>query len=87
MDNVASDSVQFMQFDSDGNLFVYEPGAGCSGIACKIPQGFTQDDLSFTGSSKSTDGWSRFASVPTVNIHKITAKATVKLIPLCTTRR
>ena len=70
MDNIASDSVQFMQFDSDGNLFIYKPGAGCSGIAQKIPQGFTQDDLSFTGSSKSTDSWSKFASVSKVDIHK-----------------
>ena len=87
MDNIASDSVQSMQFDSDGNLFIYEPGAGCSGIAQKIPQGFTQDDLSFTGSSKSTDSWSKFASVPKVDIHKITPKATVKPVSLHTTRR
>ena len=71
MDNVTSDSVQFMQFHSDGNLSIYEPGAGCLGKAHKIPQGFTQEDLSFTGSSKSTDGWSKFASVPTVNIFTV----------------
>ena len=40
-----SESVQFMQFDKEGNLYVYKPGAGCSGIPHKIPQGFTQDDL------------------------------------------
>ena len=43
-----SQSVQFMQFDKEGNLFVFEPGAGCSGIARKIPQGFSQEDLEFT---------------------------------------
>ena len=41
------ESVQFMQFDADGNLFVYEPGAGYSGIPRKIQQGFSQEDLQF----------------------------------------
>ena len=40
------ESVQFMQFDCEGNLYVYPPGAGCSGIPRKIPQGFSQEDLS-----------------------------------------
>ena len=39
------ESVQFMQFESEGNLYVYPPGPGCSGIPCKIPQGFSQEDL------------------------------------------
>ena len=37
----SSESVQFMQFDAEGNLYIYEPGAGCSGVPCKIPQGFS----------------------------------------------
>ena len=46
------ESVQFMQFDVEGNLFVYEPGAGCSGVPRKIPQGFTQDDLDLISTSE-----------------------------------
>ena len=42
------DVVQFMQFDSDGNLFVFEPGAGCTGTPHKIEQGFLQEDLLFS---------------------------------------
>ena len=41
----SGNSVQFMQFDSNGNLYVYQPGAGCSGTPCKIEQGFSQEEL------------------------------------------
>ena len=43
-----------MQFDSEGNLYIYEPGAGCSGRPRKIPQGFSSDDLEFDVSSDSS---------------------------------
>ena len=72
-----SESVQFMQFDSEGNLFIYEPGAGCLGFAHKIPQGFTQDDLQFTQSSKSSE-WNKFVSVPNKDIHKIVTRSPIK---------
>ena len=32
-----------MQFDSDGNLYVYESGAGCLGVPHKIPQDCTEN--------------------------------------------
>ena len=36
------EDIQFFQFDKDGNMFVYEPGAGCTGIPKKVAPG---DDL------------------------------------------
>ena len=50
-------SVQFMQFDSDGNLYVYEPGTGCSCTPHRIDQGFTQEDLqlSLSGAGSNDD--------------------------------
>ena len=72
-------SVQFMQFDSDGNLYIYEPGAGCSGIPRKFPQGFTQDDLSFT---KSGNDWNKFSTVGAMNIHKIVSKTPARLMSM-----
>ena len=41
------ESVQFMQFDVERNLFIYEPGAGCSRTPRKITQGFSEEDLKF----------------------------------------
>ena len=35
--------MQYFQFDSEGNMYVYRPGAGCSGIAKLVKPG---DDLS-----------------------------------------
>ena len=71
-----------MQFDCDGNLYVYEPEAGCSGTPRKIPQGFTQEDLDFTGSSKSTDGWNRFPSIAQQDVHRIVTKNPIKTLTM-----
>ena len=81
-----SESIQFMQFDSEGNLLIYEPGAGCSGVAHKIPQGFTQDDLQFTQSSKSSK-CNKFVSVPNKDIHKIVTTSSIKPLSLRQGRR
>lgn len=81
-----SESIQFMQFDSEGNLLIYEPGAGCSGVAHKIPQGFTQDDLQFTQSSKSSK-CNKFVSVPNKDIHKIVTTSPIKPLSLRQGRR
>ena len=37
------ESVQYFQFDKDGNMFVNEPGAGCSGQCVKVDPGFDED--------------------------------------------
>ena len=44
----ASESVQFFQFDEQGNMFVFAPGAGCSSEAQLVKPG---DELIFTGSN------------------------------------
>ena len=36
----ASESVQYFQFDKDGNMFVFEPGSGFSGKAFRVEPGF-----------------------------------------------
>ena len=35
----ATESVQYFQFDKDGNMFVFAPGAGCSGEAALVQPG------------------------------------------------
>ena len=35
--------MQYFQFDNDGNMFVYEPGAGCSGLCVKVDAGFDEN--------------------------------------------
>ena len=37
---VSSESVQYFQFDNDGNMFVFEPGAGFSGQCKHVESGF-----------------------------------------------
>ena len=44
----APESVQYFQFDSEGNMFVFEPGAGCSGPSRLVEPG---DDDIFNGES------------------------------------
>ena len=33
------EDVQYFQFDKDGNMFIYEPGAGCTGVPKLVPPG------------------------------------------------
>ena len=40
------ESVQYFQFDSDRNLFVYEPGAGFSGNCVRVEPGFDLNEIS-----------------------------------------
>ena len=44
----ALESVQFFQFDKDGNMYVFEPGAGCTGEAKLVKPG---DEMIFTNTS------------------------------------
>ena len=34
-----SEDVQYFQFDKDGNMYVYEPGSGCTGVTRKVEPG------------------------------------------------
>ena len=36
----SSEDVQYFQFDSDGNMYVFEPGAGMSGECVRVEPGF-----------------------------------------------
>ena len=40
-----SESVQYFQFDKEGNLYVYQPGAGCSGPRVRVEPGFEIKDV------------------------------------------
>ena len=33
------EDVQYFQFDSEGNMFIFEPGAGCTGNVRKVSPG------------------------------------------------
>ena len=41
-----SEGVQYFQFDSQGNLYVFEPGVGCSGPCVKVEPGFEMKEIS-----------------------------------------
>ena len=51
-----AESVQYFQFDQTGNLYVYEPGAGCSGPCVKVEPGFEMGEIC-EGSVLSGDVW------------------------------
>ena len=83
-----------MQFDCDGNLFIYEPGAGCLGVPCKIPQGFTQEEMENISSSDNKDGqplsgseWNKFPKIDTRIVHRITPKVPVNSVSVQNGRR
>ena len=44
-----ADSTQFFQFDSKGNMYIYAPGAGCTGEAKLVTPG---DELIFSNSTQ-----------------------------------
>ena len=46
-----SEEVQYFQFDSSGNMYVFEPGAGMSGIAKIVKPG---DDFNATWSTSNS---------------------------------
>ena len=42
----APESVQFFQFDKDGNMYVFPPGSGCAGVPKLVHPG---DEFTFSG--------------------------------------
>ena len=42
------ETVQFFQFNSDGNMFMFPPGTGCTGIPKLVKPG---DEMTFSGDS------------------------------------
>ena len=35
----APEDVQYLQFDAEGNMYIYEAGAGCSGVPRRVAPG------------------------------------------------
>ena len=64
-----SEDVQYMKFDSEGNLFLYEPGAGMSGIPRRVIQ-LGSDEVIYDDSENCGD-----------LSHNITAEKKVKILP------
>ena len=74
-----SESVQYFQFDEHGNMFVYPPGAGCTGIPRKFNPG---DELDLTNCHDVTTyenvtsttppaiSWSKIPTVDVSQIHR-----------------
>ena len=85
------ESVQFMQFDKEGNLYVYEPGAGCSGVPRKIEQGFTEEQLSLTSSTcyetQISQSWEKFPKLEPENVHKLVPKYGLISMETCKSQR
>ena len=44
--------MQFFQFDSEGNMFMFAPGAGCTGVPRLVQPG---EELIFSGESVESD--------------------------------
>ena len=42
---VASEDVQYFQFVSEGNMFVFKPGSGFSGPSIKVEPGFEMSEV------------------------------------------
>ena len=64
------DSTQFFQFDCKGNMYIYEPGAGCTGDAKLVKPG---DELIFSTSSQWHDRQTPLLSDVTVKEEKAVA--------------
>ena len=56
----ASESVQYFQFDTNGDMYVYGPGSGFSGPCLKVEAGFEMGEAS--GESLFNSGDSNFSS-------------------------
>ena len=49
---VSNETVQYFQFDSDGNMYMYAPGAGCTGNTKLVKPG---DELIFNSTYNAAD--------------------------------
>ena len=68
---VKSEDVQYMKFDKDGNLFLYEPGGGMSGVPKRVIE-FGSDEIIYEESGYSDDKkFEKFHSVSAAKVHRI----------------
>ena len=45
LDWLASESVQYFQFDQDGNMYMFRPGSGFTGPSVKVEPGFEMAEV------------------------------------------
>ena len=64
--------VQFMQFDCDGNLYVFKPGCGCSGMPRKVSQGCTQEEMMSVFDSPTEHKLTKFPILSKEQVYKLT---------------
>ena len=62
------EDVQYFQFDSDGNMYVYEPGAGCTGAVRKVAPGDELDLLS----NDNNNSTQKYDLIPPSNVTTLT---------------
>ena len=79
--------VQFMQFDSNGYLYVFEPGCGCLGVARKVSQGCTQEEMMSVFDGNADGKTTKFPIVPKENIHKIIPKVAASALVSVNSKR
>ena len=75
-----SESVQYFSFDKEGNMFVYPPGAGCTGIPRKFYPGDELDltnyhdvceDQNVSCSAPPSISWNHIPTVDASQIHRL----------------
>ena len=71
-----SEDVQYMRFDSCGNLYLYEPGAGMSGIPRKVielgsDEVIYDDTKPFVEGGKKNNGFGKFKGLASDQIHRV----------------
>ena len=71
----SSEVVQFMQFDCEGNLFVFEPGCGCSGVPRKVSQGSTQQEMLSVFDDKNDSKSKEIVKLGQENVYKLKPSA------------
>ena len=65
-----------MKFDSDGNLFLFEPGAGMSGTPRRVIE-FGSDEVIYADEENTSDfvttsnGHSKFPTLASTKVHRL----------------
>ena len=60
------EDVQYMKFDSQGNLYLYEPGSGISGVPHKVIE-FGSDEIVYDLNENNTKEQDKKVKVESVN--------------------
>ena len=65
-----SEDVQYMRFDSCGNLYLYEPGAGMSGEAKRVIE-FGSDEVIYADCEVKTKSETPVKSICQTKVHRL----------------